>query len=232
MPNFSQSIILAALLTSSILSADQVILDDSVITGSQCVGTDCVNGETFDFDTLKLKENNLRIYFQDTSNSAAFPSNDWRITVNDSANGGENYFSIDDATADKKLLKISQDGTIAMGSALATTFLLSTSGDLNLHGTLSDSSDVNLKENIVPVDNQEILNKITALPISTWNYKDNQQKDKHIGAMAQDFYKAFFNIKGEVTRDMNRAGYKEFSSSHTCLIRCLPDSDPDFCPGI
>ncbi len=47
-----------------------------------------------------------------------------------------------------------------------------------------------------------------------------------------DFYKAFFNIKGEVSMDMKTAGYKEFSSSHTCLIRCLPDSDPDFCPGI
>lgn len=191
MSKLPHSIILATLLGSSILGADQVINDDSVIAGSQCVGIDCVNGETFDFDTLKLKENNLRIYFQDTSASASFPSNDWRITINDSANGGENYFSIDDATADTKLLKISQDGTVAMGTALASTFLLSTSGDLTLHGTLSDSSDVNLKENIVPVDNKEILHKITTLPISTWNYKDNQQKDKHIGAMAQDFYKAF-----------------------------------------
>ncbi|WP_220746817.1 hypothetical protein, partial [Shewanella colwelliana] len=42
------------------------------------------------------KENNLRIKFQDTSNSASFPSNDWQITANDSSNGGANKLSIDD----------------------------------------------------------------------------------------------------------------------------------------
>jgi hypothetical protein len=78
--------------------ADQQILDDLIVDGSLAVGQDAVNGEAFGFDTLRLKENNLRIHFQDTSNSASFPSNDWRITINDSGNGGGNYFSVDDAT--------------------------------------------------------------------------------------------------------------------------------------
>ncbi|MCJ8305136.1 tail fiber domain-containing protein [Shewanella sp.] len=76
--------------------ADQVILDDLIVDGSACIGFDCVNGESFGFDTLRLKENNLRIKFQDTSSSSSFPSNDWQITVNDSSNGGANKFSIDD----------------------------------------------------------------------------------------------------------------------------------------
>jgi hypothetical protein len=75
---------------------DQVILDDLIVDGSICVGFDCINGESFGFDTLRLKENNLRIKFQDTSTSATFPSNDWQITANDSTNGGANKFSIDD----------------------------------------------------------------------------------------------------------------------------------------
>jgi hypothetical protein len=75
---------------------DQLILDDLIVDGSLCVGLDCVNGESFGFDTLRLKENNLRIRFYDTSNSASFPSNDWQITANDSENGGANKFSIDD----------------------------------------------------------------------------------------------------------------------------------------
>ena len=54
--------------------ADQVILDDLIVDGSACIGFDCVNGESFGFDTLRLKENNLRIKFQDTSSSASFPS--------------------------------------------------------------------------------------------------------------------------------------------------------------
>jgi hypothetical protein len=78
------------------LHADQVISDDLIVNGSTCVGFDCVNGESFGFDTIRLKENNLRIKFQDTSASASFPTNDWQITANDTSNGGANKFSIDD----------------------------------------------------------------------------------------------------------------------------------------
>ena len=91
---YSIALVMAGLLTP--LSADQVILDDLIVVGSECIGQDCVNGESFGFDTLRLKENNLRIKFQDTSNSASFPTNDWQITANDSSNGGMNKFSIDD----------------------------------------------------------------------------------------------------------------------------------------
>lgn len=86
--------------------ADQIILDDLIIDGSGCFGMDCVNGEVFSFDTIKLKENNLRIYFQDTSSSASFPSNDWRITINDSSNGGGNYFGIDDVNGGRSPFRI------------------------------------------------------------------------------------------------------------------------------
>ena len=75
---------------------DVVYADDLIVTGSACVGFDCVNGESFGFDTIRLKENNLRIRAYDTSSSAGFPSRDWQITFNDSANGGANKFSIDD----------------------------------------------------------------------------------------------------------------------------------------
>ena len=78
------------------LQADQVILDDLIVDGSTCVGQDCVNGESFGFDTIRLKENNLRIKFQDTSTTASFPSRDWQLTANDTSNGGANKFSIDD----------------------------------------------------------------------------------------------------------------------------------------
>jgi len=92
--------IFAGLCASAVL-ADQVILDDLIVDGSNCVGQDCVNGENFGFDTLRLKENNLRIKFQDTSNSGSFPSNDWQLTANDSSNGGANKFSIDDIDGGK-----------------------------------------------------------------------------------------------------------------------------------
>jgi hypothetical protein len=76
---------------------DQVIPDDLIVQGSICSGFDCVNNESFGFDTIRLKENNLRIKFEDTS-VGAFPSNDWQLTANDSASGGANKFSIEDIT--------------------------------------------------------------------------------------------------------------------------------------
>jgi len=77
---------------------DQVILDDLIVDGSICAGFDCVNGESFGFDTIRLKENNLRLSFVDTSSTSSFPTNDWQITANDSINGGAEKFSIDDLT--------------------------------------------------------------------------------------------------------------------------------------
>jgi len=85
----------------SIRLVDQVIPDDLIVQGSACVGLDCVNAESFGFDTIRLKENNLRIKFEDTSTAAGFPSNDWQLTANDSASGGLNKFSIDDVTGAK-----------------------------------------------------------------------------------------------------------------------------------
>ena len=80
---------------------DFVILDDLIVDGSACIGFDCVNGESFSFDTIRLKENNLRIKFDDTSTAASFPANDWQLTANASANGGASKFSIDDISGSR-----------------------------------------------------------------------------------------------------------------------------------
>lgn len=85
----------------AITAADQVIADDLIVDGSACIGFDCVNGESFGFDTLRLKENNVRIKFQDTSSTASFPDKDWQLTANDTTNGGQNKFSIDDVEGGK-----------------------------------------------------------------------------------------------------------------------------------
>jgi hypothetical protein len=73
--------------------ADVLHYDDVIITGSLGVGFDCINGESFGYDTLKLKENNLRFFFEDTS-IGTFPANDWRIVINDTTSGGASYFAV------------------------------------------------------------------------------------------------------------------------------------------
>ncbi|MCK5059509.1 MAG: hypothetical protein KAT34_22860, partial [Candidatus Aminicenantes bacterium] len=77
---------------------DIVHLDDVIIDGSLCVGNDCYSGLAFGFDTIVLMENNLRIFFDDTSTIQNYPRNDWRIICNDSTDGGGNYFAVQDAT--------------------------------------------------------------------------------------------------------------------------------------
>ena len=80
---------------------DFVINDDLIVDGSACIGFDCVNGESFGFDTIRLKEHNLRIKFDDTSTASSFPRNDWQLTANASANGGASKFSIDDISGNR-----------------------------------------------------------------------------------------------------------------------------------
>ena len=58
-------------------------------------------------------------------------------------------------------------------------------------GSWSSLSDRNLKENFEQVDGADVLAKIAALPISTWNYKAQDESIRHIGPMAQDLYAAF-----------------------------------------
>ena len=65
-----------------------------------------------------------------------------------------------------------------------------TGGNVVIAGSLSQGSDRNAKTNIQEVSNQEILAKVSALPISSWSYK-HDPGSTHIGPMSQDFYAAF-----------------------------------------
>jgi len=127
-------------LMAGMAQADQQILDDLIVGGSICAGTDCSNGESFGFDTIRLKENNLRIKFQDTSNTASFPTNDWQITANDSGNGGQNKFSIDDidggrtpftieASAPSHSLYVDDGGRIGLRTSTPVVEMHMVSGD-------------------------------------------------------------------------------------------------------
>lgn len=98
---------------------DQVIPDDLIVQGSICAGFDCVNNESFGFDTIRMKENNTRVKFEDTS-VGSFPTNDWQLTANDSASGGASKFSIEDITGGKVPL------TVTAGAATNSIFVDST----------------------------------------------------------------------------------------------------------
>ncbi|MEN8180840.1 MAG: tail fiber domain-containing protein [Pseudomonadota bacterium] len=63
-------------------------------------------------------------------------------------------------------------------------------GNLKIAGNLTQGSDRNNKEGIEPVDNASVLEAVAELPISIWEYKE-QDGVKHLGPMAQDFHAAF-----------------------------------------
>jgi hypothetical protein len=43
----------------------------------------------------------------------------------------------------------------------------------------------------VAVNGHQVLEKLAALPVSTWNYKTDPASVRHMGPMAQDFAAAF-----------------------------------------
>ncbi|NVJ49951.1 MAG: hypothetical protein HWE11_06160 [Gammaproteobacteria bacterium] len=121
-------------LFGALVIADQVINDDLIVTFSECVGNDCVNGENFGFDTIRMKENNTRLKFDDTSNSGSFPNNDWTIVANDSSNGGANYLAIEDATAGRIPFRVE-------AGARANALVVEADGDVGF-GTLNPAVDL------------------------------------------------------------------------------------------
>jgi hypothetical protein len=119
---------------------DVVTADDEIIQGSLCVGLDCVNNESFGFDTIRLKENNTRIKFQDTSTTSGCPNNQWQLTANDAC-GGANKFSIEDITGSKVPFTITAaapTNSLFVASSGKVGFGNSSPG-LNLHITATDT---------------------------------------------------------------------------------------------
>ena len=147
--------------------ADQVILDDLVVNGSACVGIPCADMEDFGFDTLRLKGDELRMSFIDTSTTAAFPTTDWRITINDDDAGMISRFSIDDldagttpftieAGAPNGSLYVDGAGRVGIGtSAPATDAALDVRGTLRVDGDVDVTGTigvVGIKAGIIPED--------------------------------------------------------------------------------
>lgn len=131
-----------------VVALDTVIPDDLIVQQSACVGFDCVDGESFGFDTLRLKENNLRIHFEDTSTSAGYPANDWRLVANDSTSGGANQFVLEDSTA-------ARNPFVVEAAAPASSIYVDSSGNvgfqqsapgLDLHLTTSDTPALRMEQ--------------------------------------------------------------------------------------
>ena len=132
----------AMLLVAAPAAADQVFNDDVIVSFSLCVGNDCVNGESFGFDTIRMKENNTRLHFDDTSTSASFPRNDWRLVANDSNNGGASFLAIEDATLGRRPFRVE-------AGAPANALVVEDDGDIGIK-TINPVVDIHVVEGNTP----------------------------------------------------------------------------------
>jgi hypothetical protein len=71
-----------------------------------------------------------------------------------------------------------------------TTLMELTSSGLTVNGDFVNASDRNMKKNFRMINPAEVLERVSKLPITRWDYKQDAATD-HIGPMAQDFYAAF-----------------------------------------
>jgi hypothetical protein len=61
----------------------------------------------------------------------------------------------------------------------------------NLSGVVTAPSDKNLKTNFSNINTRDVLKKVSSIPVTSWRYKTDPKDMKHMGVMAQDFYKQF-----------------------------------------
>jgi hypothetical protein len=91
------------------------------------------------------------------------------------------------STADNQFVVRASGGARFFSDTNATIGVLLSPGGTGWSGV----SDRNLKENFTPVDSESLLVALSAIPMTTWNMKSQDDSIRHIGPMAQDFHAAF-----------------------------------------
>ncbi len=86
-----------------------------------------------------------------------------------------------------------------LGIGIDPTVALSVSGDINYSGSLTDTSDRRLKDNIRPLEGS--LDKLMMLDGFAFEMKDDEKKQTEYGVMAQDVQKVFPELVHEIDKD-------------------------------
>jgi hypothetical protein len=104
----------------------------------------------------------------------------------------KNSFVVTRSGSGGREFEIANSGGFKFSNGPTLLMEITNTGDVNsATGTFGTLSDRNAKTNLVPVNGAELLGRIASLPILEWNYLHQPDSVRHIGPVAQDFYKAF-----------------------------------------
>lgn len=88
------------------------------------------------------------------------------------------YIAFNGATADKPI-RVGYNSSNGNGAYLSST------------GIWTNASSRTFKEAFASIDSMKVLEKLVAMPVSTWFYKGNHDDGKHMGPVAEDFASTF-----------------------------------------
>lgn len=114
-----------------------------------------------------------------------------RVMYNIVNDGGIRFDMTDTSTGSNWVFQ-NQSGSfdITLAGTGRREFRFYANGNLEIAGSYLQSSSRSRKHGIEPVDQQQVLAKLVALPINHWSY-NTEQGVRHMGPMSEDFYASF-----------------------------------------
>jgi hypothetical protein len=145
---------------------------------------------------LQITTSNTPAHRLEQTAASGFTAQTWDIAgneanffVRDVTNGSRLPFRIRPG-APTSSIDISATGNVGIGIS-APQAKLHVDGDAYIAGTLTQLSSRTSKTGFVAVAGDRLLAGLAELPIWTWNYLRSDAADRHIGPVAEDFYRAF-----------------------------------------
>ena len=89
-------------------------------------------------------------------------------------------------------LNVADNGNVGIGKITPLYPLHMGSGaHVTSGGVWTNASSEKLKENFANVDPRDMLDRVSSMPIKSWNYKVEDDAIHHIGPTSENFHKAF-----------------------------------------
>lgn len=154
---------------------------------------------------IRIPNATLQAY-NDAGGLAAYLSNTQRgtsdaaVVISQAGNG--QFIKMFGPNGGEQEFDVAGNGTTTLYGPAGVNIQLNNSSGIVTAKGFNNRSDRNTKTNFSSVSAASVLEKVSKLPISRWNYKDDAKSVQHIGPMAQDF-EAAFGLNGGDSNHIN-----------------------------